>query len=230
MFQPKKADTGIDTALPAAAQLYTLLRERIIRNELAPGMRISESEIAAQYAVSRQPVREAFIKLAEAGLLDIRPQRGSYISKISSDAVMDARFVREAIEADIVKLLADAREQGLVDELERQLAEQRKLHDGDHAAFMALDELFHRTLAEAAGKSYAWNVVESTRTQMDRVRYLSLAQFPLQRIVAQHEAIVRAIAAADSQQAEQKIRLHLREIMTDLPGIAQQKPEFFEPA
>ncbi|MEZ5535876.1 MAG: GntR family transcriptional regulator [Thiolinea sp.] len=229
MLQTRNAAKEMEAGLPVGSQLFHILRERIIRNDLSPGTRISETEIANAYSVSRQPVREAFIKLAEAGLLDIRPQRGSFISKISVKGVIDARFVREAIEADIVKLLAEARDSGLISELNRQLTEQRKVRPEDYTAFMELDEQFHRTLAEAADKTYAWNVVEATRAQMDRVRYLSLVQFPMARIVDQHAAIVEAIAHADVQQAEENIRHHLREIITDLPGIAGQCPEFFEP-
>src|SRR5690554_5571253 len=68
-----------------------------------PGTRISETELAAAYEVSRQPVREAFIKLAEEGLLAVRPQRGTFILRISIPAVLTARFIREAVEADIVR-------------------------------------------------------------------------------------------------------------------------------
>jgi len=60
------------------------------------------------HAISRQPVSETFIKLASESHLGIRPQRGTFVAKISLAHVMDARFVREAVEADIIKLLAAA--------------------------------------------------------------------------------------------------------------------------
>ena len=93
-----------DTAI--APQLYESLRGRIVRAELRPGEIISETEIAKAYSVSRQPVREAFIKLAEAGLVRVRPQRGTMVSPITAEAVTEARFVREAIEADVVRAAA----------------------------------------------------------------------------------------------------------------------------
>jgi len=93
---------------------------------------------------------------------------------------------------------------------------------------MALDERFHRMLAEAAGKARAWSVVEMLKAQMDRVRYLSLQQFPVQKLVDQHAAIVEAIASGDGARAEAAMRGHLREILTDLPAIAAGRPQFFE--
>lgn len=221
---------AIEPAGPVALQLHAVLRERIIRNRLTPGSRISESEIALAFAVSRQPVREAFIKLAEEGLLEIRPQRGTFVRKISVDAVMDARFVREAIEADIVKLLAAAPDRALGAELRKQLAEQRRAAARDADRFIQLDELFHRTLAEAAGKARAWQFVETLKVQMDRVRYLSLIHFPMQKLLRQHEAIAEAVGAGDPTRAEAAMRGHLREILNDLPAIAAEKPDLFDRA
>ena len=218
----------IEQRVPVGPQLHAILRERIIRNQLQPGTRISESEFATAFSVSRQPVREAFIKLAEEGLVEVRPQRGTFVSKISQAAVMDARFVREAIEADIVKLLAHSADPALAKELRSQLREQRKAAASDPDRFISLDELFHRTLAEAAGKSRAWELVEGLKAQMDRVRYLSLMSFPMEKLIGQHEAIAARIAAGDAAGSEAALRAHLREILNDLPAIAAAKPGLFD--
>lgn len=223
-------DWTIVQEAPVGPQLYRFLRERIIRNKFEPGARISESEIATAFSVSRQPVREAFIKLAEEGLLEVRPQRGTIVRKISINAVMGARFVREAIEADVVKLLAEKADKDLVSELRAQLEEQRKAAGLGPERFIELDEKFHRTLADAAGQSYARNVVENLKAQMDRVRYLSVQRFPMEKLVEQHSKIVEAIGAGDRGRAENAMREHLREILKDLPEVARVKPEFFEEA
>ncbi|WP_319411730.1 GntR family transcriptional regulator [uncultured Cohaesibacter sp.] len=220
----------IDLRLPVAPQIHAILRQQIIRNQLAPGSRMSEAEWAAAFAVSRQPVREAFIKLANDGLLDILPNRGSFVKKISPPAVMDARFVREAIEADIVRLVAQAHDDAVDRELSSQMEHQRKAVESDDPdAFIILDELFHQTLAEAAHKMGAWAVVQSQKAQMDRVRYLSLVEHNTEKLLEQHIAIVSAIAANDADAAEAAMRSHLRRILKDLPQIAQEKPELFEP-
>jgi DNA-binding GntR family transcriptional regulator len=226
-FQQKPGQM-LDFATAVGPQIYRVLRERIIRNDLEPGIRISESEIAAGYAVSRQPVREAFIKLAEEGLVEVRPQRGTFVRKIAVAAVMDARFVREAIEADIVRHLAENPDKALDRDLRAQLVEQRKVAGKDPLRFIELDERFHRTLANAAGRSYAWSVIESVKAQMDRVRHLSVQRFPMEKLVKQHVRIVDAIVGADVGGAEQAMRAHLREILNDLPAIAQGRPEFFD--
>ena len=224
-----KPQALLDMGASVGPQLYRILRARIITNDLEPGVRISEAEIAAEYTVSRQPVREAFIKLAEEGLVEVRPQRGTFVRKIEVAAVMDARFMREAIESDIVGLLAESANDRTIADLRQQVAEQRKSLD-DPDRFMELDDRFHASLALAGGKARVWDIVESLKSQMDRVRHLSMLRFPVPKLVEQHAAIVEAIASHDSKTATGAMRGHLREIMNDLPAIAKSRPEFFEDA
>jgi DNA-binding GntR family transcriptional regulator len=211
-------------------QVYRILRERIIQAELLPGERLSESDVAKSLSVSRQPVREAFIKLSEEGLVQVLPQRGTFVTKISVASVMDVRFVREAIEADIVRLVAEKHDAGTIEELRRQLTEQKKVPHDDRSAFLRLDERFHNTLATAAGKAYAWSVIESVKAQMDRVRFLSVDDMHIGRLIEQHERIVDGIAAGDKTAAEQALRTHLREILNSLPEIARSRAELFDGA
>ena len=211
-------------------QVYRILREQIIQAELLPGERLSESDVAKTLSVSRQPVREAFIKLSEEGLVQVLPQRGTFVTKISVASVMDVRFVREAIEADVVRVVAESHAPETIEELRRQIAEQRKVPHRDRAAFLRLDELFHRTLAAAAGNAYAWSVIEGVKAQMDRVRFLSVDDMHVGRLIDQHERIVDGIAAGDKAAAEEAVRLHLREILSSLPEIARSRAELFDPA
>ena len=99
-FRPKES-------VSIGAQLHRLLRAAIIRGDLRPGQTISEIETGKRFAISRQPVREAFIKLGEERLIEVLPQRGTYIRKISVKEVLDARHLREIIEVSIVREVAE---------------------------------------------------------------------------------------------------------------------------
>lgn len=215
-----------------APQLLRLLREAIVKCELLPGTVVSEADIARRFGVSRQPVREAFIKLQEAGLLSIRPQRGTVVQRISVDSVFDARFVREAVEVAVVRAAAELRSK----DLDRRLAELIAAQDAaaqasDALAFLRLDEAFHRAMADGIGRSFAWTALEAIKAQMDRVRFLSFeGATPLPDLIRQHRAIAGAIASGDPDKAEASMRTHLREILASLPRIAEAHPDFFEPA
>ena len=109
-----------------------------------------------------------------------------------------------------------------------QAPEQKKVASDEAVYFFELDERFHRTLAEAAGKSYAWNVVEGVKSQMDRARLLSFDRFPIKKLVKQHADVVEAIAIHDVAAADAALRNHLSEILIDLPAITESWPEYFE--
>jgi DNA-binding GntR family transcriptional regulator len=213
-----------------STQLYRHLRGAIIRGELNPGQALSESEIAKRYATSRQPVREAFIKLAEERLVVIQPQRGTFVVKISVNDVLDARYVREAIEVAVVQEAAASAPLTAIKELRGLIERQKAVVHGHNVEFLALDEEFHRTLAMSVGRAHAWRVIEGIKAQMDRIRYLSLDDAtPLQLIIEQHTRIVDSIEAGDPTSAAASMRSHLREIIVSLPDIATRFPDLFAP-
>ncbi|WP_071797474.1 GntR family transcriptional regulator [Natronohydrobacter thiooxidans] len=225
----------IDPEDAIGRQLVGILRKRIIENKTTPGQRFSEAEISASFGVSRQPVREAFIKLAEEGLVQVRPQRGTFVRRISLRAVEDARFIREAIEGDLVRILADKPHPALSEELRQQLKAQSELSLGQHTQlerteFLRLDDLFHRTLADAAGRQDLWQLLDGMKSQMDRVRYLTTQTLDIRRLVDQHTAIVDAIEAGDASLAEFAMRQHLRTILQDLDIHRVRTPDLFEEA
>jgi DNA-binding GntR family transcriptional regulator len=216
---------------PVRQRLYQVLRQSIIQMVPAPGRALSEKEIADTFSVSRQPVREAFIRLSEAGLVEVKPQRGTYVVKISQQAVLEARFVREAIEVAVVKLAAKKGiEPSVLKELHDLLERQRRcLEPHDYDRFYHLDEAFHRTLSLGVRQQAAWKVIEEVRAQLDRVRYLSVPHStPLERLVDQHNHIIAAIEARDVKRAEEAMMLHLREILVSMPDLIRRFPDMFD--
>lgn len=215
---------------PIVPQVIQFLRQAIIEMKLRPGQALSENDIARHYGVSRQPVREAFIKLREVGLLQILPSRGTYVVKISVSEVLNARFVREAVECAIVRSAAELIDEAGSARLDALIAEQKRAAAAeDYRGFYGLDEAFHREIANIIECDYAVRVVESARAQTDRVRFLSLpGTTSLDILIAQHQAIADALAAHDATLAEAVMRQHLREILAALPSLARQHPDIFD--
>jgi GntR family transcriptional regulator, rspAB operon transcriptional repressor len=221
---------AVTPSISAALRVQRELRRAIIDFELPPGTRLSEQDLASRLGVSRQPVREALIALAKARLVEVLPQRGTSVVKISVSKMMEARFVREAIEIAVVRRACEAfdREtrQRVVHLLETQ---QAAATEGDHHSFRRYDEMFHAALSTGAGCPMAWRTVEDIKAHMDRVCVLTLpgsdAMLPL---VEQHRAIVAAIDAQDADRAEQAMRHHLSAILRALPCVEAKHPDLFE--
>ena len=205
------------------------LRDDIVTMALKPGDVISESDIAGRYGVSRQPVREAFIRLAQQGLLLIRPKRATVVKKISPEGVRQSRFIRESIEVEIIRRLAGhpAADTGAV--LGELIAEQEAAsHANDSRRFHTLDELFHRSLARLAGVEYAWQLIDDHKMQLDRVRYLTLGVSSSQRAIGEHKVIVAAVSAGDVAGAEAAMRAHLARAEVLLSQTIAAHPDYFE--
>lgn len=212
-----------------AMRVVDALRDDIITMALKPGDVISESDIAGRYGVSRQPVREAFIRLAQQGLLLIRPKRATVVKKISPVGVRQSRFIRESIEVEIIRRVAGQPSDDAANVLTKLIADQEAASDaGDSRRFHTLDELFHRTLARLAGVEYAWQLIDDHKMQLDRVRYLTLGVSSTQRAIAEHKQIVEAVAKADPTAAETAMRAHLARAELLLNQTISDFPDYFE--
>ncbi|TYO90041.1 GntR family transcriptional regulator [Oceanicella actignis] len=206
------------------------LRDRVVRLEIEPGARLSEWAIAAEYGCSRQPVREAFIILAYEGLLEVRPQRGTFVRLLSEQRIRAMRFAREAIEAALVRRAAGAPEvvrAAIVMGMRRQIAEQRKA--ADEEGFLALDRAMHRELARALGAIHAWPPCAAAKSQTERIRFIAgRPEDPRDAALAEHEALAEAIAAGDADLAEATLRRHLRRVLRLLPAARAARPDWFD--
>nr|WP_305123331.1 GntR family transcriptional regulator [Roseomonas sp. GC11] len=214
---------------PIARELYAALRQRIVTGELPPGTAIAEAPLAEQLGVSRTPVREVFRRLADEGLLAVKPQIGSFVAPIQLDAVHDSQFVRETLECRTVRLAADhvtpADAAALAAHLERQ---RPAVREGRARDFFAADEQFHAELIRMAGRPAIWRVIQDVKTQLDRVRYLSTeSQSWLEMIFAEHERIVACVTAGDADGAEAVMRQHLRTVFAAIERLRETRPEFF---
>lgn len=206
------------------------LRGDILTLALPPGSRLSEQEIGERYGSSRQPGREALIALSKSKLVEILPQRGAVVAKISVAKLMQAAFVREAVEIAVVRSACNAFHFHARTRLEDCVkAQERAAQAGDRAEFRRYDDLFHKTLAEGAGLSMAWSVVEDLKAHIDRACCLSLGkEETLSKLVLEHRAIIAALDARNGDAAEAAMKDHLSELLHDLPALEAAHPDIFE--
>ena len=221
--------TLLNPTQPVNQQIYRILRRDIVRCLIPPGTPLSEKEVSIRFDVSRQPVREAFIKLAETGLVQIRPQRGTYVNKISVSHVKNGCFIREAIERAVAKRAATMATDEHLYMLEQLLNQQRTAIDRNQLDdFFQLDDEFHQQLALVADCSLAWDTVENIKATMDRVRYMSLENVsPPEMLLSQHYDIFDALKRHDEDDVDQAMHRHLHEISQSILLIRKEKYDWF---
>jgi DNA-binding GntR family transcriptional regulator len=219
-----------DRSRPAPEQLYAALRRAILRLDLPPGAPVPEPAVAAQAGVSRTPVREALRRLREDGLVDVLPNLGSFVARISIGRQEEAVALRCLLEGEAAaRLAASGCSRHLA--LRRLVAAQRDaLAEDGLDAIYGLDEAFHATLFEAAGLPLMWTACRITRAHMERVHHAAVALPDRAAMaVAAHAAILARIEAGDPAGARAAMADHIAANATDLAELGRRQPDWLSP-
>lgn len=214
---------------------FRVIKENIISLDLTPGSMVSENVLAEEMGVSRTPVREAFIELSKLKVIEIYPQKGSYISLIDSDLVEEASFARLILEKamvdiacnvatkeDLLKLEENLRLQEFYLEhpsQDKQLQQDRQLQ---------LDNEFHEMIFGISNKKIIYDLLGGILTHFDRVRRLSLNIIKDSKVISDHRSLLEAIKAKDSETAQDIITKHLSRYKVDEQELREKYPSYFK--
>jgi GntR family transcriptional regulator, rspAB operon transcriptional repressor len=221
---------GRPRAATAASKIYSDLRIELVSLQRQPGEPVSEAEIALSYGVSRTPVREAILKLSDEGLLEIFPQSGIFVSRISVAALPEAIIIRKALEETTARLAAERATSSQILVLHSILELQREANTvGDRDAFHHSDEAFHAGIADIAGYPGIWKLIQQVKIHIDRYRRLTLPQQGrMGGAIAEHEAILAAIERHDPPRARIAMENHLERLLRDILTTQSINPQFFD--
>ena len=222
---------GTRRSVSKAALVYEDLRAAIVDLRLTPGARIEKQEICGRLGVSRQPLAEAITRLAEERLVEVEPQKGTFVARIRLADVEEAAFVRRALEVATAYTIASDLDDGTLKRLERALAYQAaaiKARDWD--GFYGLDLRFHAMLFEHMGMRQLANVVELSRAPLERARRL-LVPTPGRSAATlrEHRAIYAGLSAHDPETSAAAMGAHLDEVLAEIRRFAARRPDLFEP-
>lgn len=209
-------------------RVYEQLMIAIRDLRLPPGASLSETELSEQLQVSRTPLREAIARLVEVGLVTVVPQVGTRVALIRLADVEQAQFVREHLEVAAFEAACrreDADLATLQENLDQQVAAHRR---GDFDAFFDADEAFHAAIFDLSGYPGAWRAIQPVKLQLDRLRRLSLpAPSTVVELIAEHRAVVSALASGDVRQGKKAVRTHARRVLRYGPALQLEHPEMF---
>ncbi len=226
---PKPAATIRERGTTAASQVYQQLRAEIVTLQRKPGEPISEKDLAQAHGVSRTPVREAMLKLAAERLVEVFPQSGTFVARISLSDLPQTIVIRTALEEAAVRHAALRATPEQAAKLAAIIDRQRAMAAAaDREGFHLSDEDFHATLSETAGLPGVWTLIQQVKVQIDRYRRLTLPEpGRMERVVEEHAAVVAAIAAHDPEAAARAIRLHLENLREGIEAFRIEEPDCF---
>ena len=213
--RPRRSNTvpaDTDTLMLAPRALYQQvaekLREQIFNRELEPGSWIDEQKLAAEYGISRTPLREALKVLAVEGLVEMKPRRGAYVAEMSRDDVAQVYHLLALLESDAAGEVARAASeeqlmqlQAIHDQLERQVRQRD--------SFFATNERFHLALLQIAGNRWRQQIVTDLRKVMKLNRHHSLfKQGRLADSLGEHRLLMEALRKRNASRATALMRAH----------------------
>ncbi len=211
---PGPGSFTLDRRLPAAEQVYRLLRNEIITCRLAPYEAISENRICGMFGVSRSPVRVAVTRLAEDGLIEIFPQRGTYVAPIKMKQVREAQFARSALEVALAEEAARLWSEQYTIEIRQNLRQQTQHAErGDSWSFFLDNESFHQIIARAARLEGVWTTVQSVKTIWDRIGHIAnRVPAHTMEIIAEHKNVVEALDRGNVTDAAAAMTTHMKSV------------------
>ena len=213
----------------SASAIYRDLQSQIVSMALKPGAALGEQMLADRYGVSRTPVREAIIRLSEERLVDVRPQQGTFVSRLDIALIPEAVVIRQALEGATVQQAARIATRKDLDRLDDILAEQRFHRDRNALErFMLADEAFHEAIASIAELPGVWSYLKPAKVHIDRARWLTLPFLGRTTpVIAEHEMIRDAIAAHQPEAAAAAMHQHLQAVFPDIASLRTQFSEYF---
>lgn len=217
-----------DRRRQVADQIYDALRKAIVSLALSPGASISENRICRQIGVSRTPVRAALIRLVEDGLIDVFPQKGSFVAPIKLSAVRNNHFIRKSLEIAVLRRACEAWTPDVAARSRQVLMRQTAaLADDDIERFHELDEAFHRAFCGAAALEGVWSAIQIAKARVDRVHRLASAPGRLRLVVVEHGDILDALDARDPARAAECLDYHLERAPAILETLISSHSQYF---
>lgn len=199
------------TPRTSAEDIRRQLSDRILGGELAPGSVLDETQLAAEFSVSRTPIREALKQLATSGLVEQRPHRSSIVAKPDSEALTGMFELMGHLEALCAGMSAErmtAAERRALDDLHGEMA--TIVSNGDRLAYIRFNELFHNAIYAGSHNGYLEEVTRSTRQRLQpfrRAQFSTLGR--LAKSHAEHGLIVEAILRGNGVDAQSHMRAHI---------------------
>lgn len=205
------------------------IRDLIVQGQLAPGTRLNERLLTAQFGLSRTPLREAFKVLATEGLVDLLPNRGAVVSQMDPVRLSETLAVMGALEAL-------AGELACVNATDAQLSEIRALHyemlahhaRGDLAGYFKFNQAIHLKLVKYSGNAVLFNAYRQMNGNVRRARYMAnLSRERWDAAVREHDEILAALGARDVKRIKALLSDHLAHklasVLAELGGPAAQQ-------
>jgi len=205
-------------------QAYSFVKDRILSLAYKPGQYLTDATVAAEVGISRTPVREAFQRLENEGLLVNESRKGWRVYILSLSDIRDIFEIKISIEGPMARKAAACPSPELRRALKQAIRSMRNAADaGDPDAWMTADFRLHELIFSMAGNERAHRIVANLNDQWHRIRqgYVAM-QTRIQLSTEEHEAFVESVLAGNGDMAEKQIREHLGKVCAAVTTLVEK--------
>ncbi len=210
--------------------VYFTLLDNIVNLNLKPGDALNVKSISEQLNVSRTPVRDALIKLAKEGLVDVFPQKGTSVSRIDIRRVEEELFLRQSLEVRAVSVFMQEYQHSHIDSLQAFIDKQvEALEAKDYLSCLEYDDKFHHVFFNAINKNMCWNTIQSLSGHYRRVRLMSIWDHDIfLGVIEQHKHMLQNITACNIDIVRQLFLEHSSKLVKEIETLSEKYPEYFK--
>lgn len=210
-------------------KVYFGLRNSIITLGFKPGEEINIKTISENLGISRSPVRDALLKLDKEGLVDILPQKGTFVSRIDLSRVHEELFLRECLEEKTLQLFIANHNDSDISLLKQSIQLQKEsLQNKDAVSFLTHDDTFHGIFFKGAEKNMCWDIIQSMSGHYRRIRLVTLWDAALvSDVIVQHTSLVDHICSGNVKEAMKICVKHLSKLLKEEHDLLKQYPDYF---
>lgn len=220
----------MEKAITFQEETFQKLRRMIVTTELKPGQRISESHLTDLLKVGRTPIRESLQQLKKQNLIYTIPQSGTYVQRIDLAQAVNARFVRECLECEVMVELTAKLTKKTEKQLINILEEQKSIYQhGNITEYFDLDNYFHSACYKIVNKDIIWEWINQFNTHLDRFRWLHLSsqKLDLGELIEEHEEIFKALKSRNTEEVRYLTTKHLHGMLRAQKLVLSTFPDYF---
>ena len=201
-------------------QAYQELKRVILERQVSPGEKLNEAELASALGISRTPVREAINRLEKEGLVEIFPQRGAFVVQFAENDIYELFLIRENLEGLAARMAAGKMNEGYLKSLDSCVhGFQEPFEKKDIQRYAREDFKFHQTIVSSSGARRLINLIS---TLHDYIRMFRLTTVGLsgrmKTSLTEHRDIIEALRRKDPEEAEKRMRVHIRNVRDGVMG------------
>lgn len=219
-MEDRQVSVGKRDRYSLRGRVYESIREDILSGRYPQNMELKETAIGAELGVSRTPVREALRQLELEGLVNIIPNRGAFVNRITAKDVQDIYIIRSMLEGQCVRWATEYITEGQLEDLEETLClSEYHTKKGNYEKLYELDSLFHEQLYRASNSRILNHVLSDFHDYVKRVRRATIASRERSvKSTEEHRAIFEAVKARDADRAEELAKEHVKHTIEYIQG------------